>query len=104
MVFVSSDRFHRSIWPATSGVNSFVWGHGLKELRQRAAAGNESDGKISIYPQEIAGSIITDMWQRYMRPKAEIEKGAIENPKPISELDPQTRRIIEAAQQYFDRE
>jgi hypothetical protein len=36
MVFVSSDKFHRDMWPATSGENTFIWGPDLKkELQQR---------------------------------------------------------------------
>jgi hypothetical protein len=36
MVLVSSDKFHREMWPATSGENTFVWGPDLKkELQQR---------------------------------------------------------------------
>lgn len=109
MVFASADKLHRTLWPATSGINSFVWGTDLKrELAQRMAAreqmSKEERGRIAreyrFYPVEVPGSIITEMWQKYMRPKKEILP--FSNPgKTIDDLEPEIREMIKAAQRRF---
>jgi hypothetical protein len=78
MVFVSSDKFHREMWGATSGVNSFVWGPDLKnELGRRIAIRNAmgeeerkaNAEKYDFHPMELDHSIINDVWRKYMRPR-----------------------------------
>jgi hypothetical protein len=101
MVFVSADRFHRAMWKATAGINTFVWGHDLKaELSKRASIRErttEEERKAhaeenGFYPIEIPGSIINDLWKTYMRPKQEIIRH--NQAKTIDELDPAIREII----------
>jgi hypothetical protein len=71
MVFVSADKFHRDIWPAASGVNSFVWGPDLKsELGTRIKETNvllsPGEEKRIVSPFDLKESIIGDMTRRYL--------------------------------------
>lgn len=78
MVFVSADKFHREMWRATSGINTFVWGEDLKsDLASRVTVRKQMTTKerkvkakqYGLYPVEVEGSVISDVWRRYMRPK-----------------------------------
>jgi hypothetical protein len=111
MVFVSSDKFHREMWPATSGVNTFVWGPDLKkELGQRIEIYSKlpDDERrqhgYPFFPPEIPNSIIHQVWQKYIRlpltgfnPKN--EKG---EPKTIDDLEPEIRERLKAADRAID--
>ena len=109
MVFASADKLHRSLWDAASGINSFAWGADLKrELAERMAVRErmspEERGRIAgeyqFYPVEVQGSIITEMWQKYMRPKEAILP--FSNPaKTIDDLEPEIREMIKAVQRRF---
>jgi hypothetical protein len=109
MVFASVDRLHRSLWPAASGINSFVWGPDLKrELAERIVirenmTPEEREAKTKeygFYPIELSGSIITEVWRKYIRPKEEILP--FSNPeKTIDDLEPEIRDMIKAAQRVF---
>jgi hypothetical protein len=106
MLFVSSDKFHRDLWPAASGINSFAWGPDLKtelanriatrkqmSLEEREAAAKEN----GFYPIELPGSIITDAWRKYMRPKEEIIR-PLGRAKTIDDLEPEIRDLMRRAQ------
>jgi hypothetical protein len=71
MVFVSSDKFHREMWPATSGVNSFVWGPDLKsDLKKRVATG--AKGEEAVHASEEDS--IDALWRVYMRSRTGTKK------------------------------
>ena len=106
MVFVSADKFHRELWPATAGINSFVWGQDLKEdLAVRIAARKAMtpeqfkahDEKYAFYPLEIEGSITNDLWKRYMRPREEILSSRPPRTETVDDLDPEIRDVLRRA-------
>jgi hypothetical protein len=110
MVFVSADKFHRVMWNAASGANSFVWGPDLKtELGKRVDFRREmSDAErkakakeYGIYPMEVTGSIINELWRKYMRPRKQIESPSAA--KTFDDLDPETKAHIEEAIRIFDK-
>lgn len=99
MVFASSDRFHRAMWPATSGVNTFVWGPDLKaDLAARVARRKAQDEgardaeakEYGFYPADQDGSVINALWKKYMRPRQEILPSRSEA-KTIDDLEPEIR-------------
>jgi hypothetical protein len=111
MVFASADKFHREMWPATSGINSFVWGPELKaDLSNRVASRDQMSAEerkriaeeYDFYPVEIPGSIVTEMWRMYMLPKEEIMSGRRDT-KTIDDLEPEIRDLIRSAQREFKR-
>lgn len=56
MVFVSEAKFHREMWPATSGINTFVWGKDLEiDLANRIAARKEMTQEQLIGHREKYG-------------------------------------------------
>lgn len=78
MAFASADKLHRALWPAAAGVNDFVWGTDLKQdlaarltFRSRMSEDQlTAHGEVhGFYPPEIEGSIVSDLWRRYMRPE-----------------------------------
>jgi hypothetical protein len=95
MVFASNDKFHRQMWPAASGKNTFLWGQDLKDdLRRRIdlrkgmtkskePGATEEHGAIPI---NSAPSVISDVWKAYMRPPG-THKGAAQA-TTIEDLDP----------------
>jgi len=112
MVFVSSDKFHRDLWPATAGINRFVWGPDLKNdlasrivvQKQMTSEQRKAHGKKhGFYPIEIEGSITNDLWRRYMRPEEEviIPRAEVET---IDDLDPEIREAIKGAIRNLDGE
>lgn len=110
MVFVSGDRFHREMWGATSGINTFAWGQDLKNdlasrvtvRKQMTAEERRAKAKeYGFYPFEVEGSVITDVWRRYMRPKEQVLRPT--QAKTIEHLEPDTREMIKNAMKEFDR-
>jgi len=110
MVFVSNDKFHREMWPATAGVHSFVWGQDLKDdLRRRIAIrgqGNKSatrDAKAPDSSLPVVGppSVIAEMWRIYMR--ATDKSDQPERAKTFEDLDPEIRQQFRDATKQFDR-
>jgi hypothetical protein len=108
MVFVSNDKFHREMWPATAGAHSFLWGQDVKnDLRRRiairgnAAAAQASTTPDSGCPVEGPPSVIADMWRIYMRPtdKSHQHKRA----DTFEDLDPEIQQQLKDAMRYFDR-
>ncbi len=111
MVFVSSDKFHREMWPSTSGVNTFVWGPDLKkELQQRIqiySALSEQERRAHGYPffpAEIPDSIIHQVWQKYIRlPLTGFNpKNAEGEPKTIDDLEPEIQEHLKEAGRVLD--
>jgi hypothetical protein len=111
MVFVSSDKFHREMWPATSDVNTFVWGPDLKkELQQRIqiySALSEQERRAHGYPffpVEIPDSIIHQVWQKYIRlPLTGFNpKDAEGEPKTIDDLEPEIQEHLKEAGRVLD--
>ena len=112
MVFASADKFHRELWPATAGINTFVWGQDLKsDLAARTTKRKEMTEeqrkahgeKYSFYPIELAGSITNELWRRYMRPPEEILPQRRQT-KTIDDLEPEVRDLIQRAAREFDKD
>jgi len=110
MVFVSGDKFHRELWPATAGINTFIWGADLKrDLAMRVAIKKQMTEeqlrahgtKHRFYPIEIEGSITNELWRRYMRPEEEVLIPRQEA-QTIDELEPEIRDTIKRAMRDFD--
>ena len=110
MVFVSADKFHRAMWPATAGINTFVWGPELKDDLTRRIAARRSMTKeqtrvhaqqYEFYPVALEGSITNTLWKRYMRPPEEVLIPPREA-KTIDDLEPEIRERLERAMKAFD--
>ncbi len=80
MGFASNDALHCQLWGATSGPGLFIDGARLKEdLAKRAAwraslteeERREHFETHSFYPVEMPGSIINEVWSRWVKPRAE---------------------------------
>lgn len=117
MAFVSADKFHRELWPATSGVNTFVWGPALKaELRQRVELErkirqqNEQRPTFPFFPEELQGSVIHSLWQRYIvvpmgdfqPPGVPRRNRPVKQARTIDDLEPEIRDQIKAATRIVD--
>jgi hypothetical protein len=122
MGFVSSDKFHREMWPAASGENTFIWGPDLKkELQQRVETQStlkESGARqrFPAFPKELHDSPIHILWQKYIilpmgdfeptrpdrieRPKA--SESTDKRPQLVDDLDPVDRDRIKNAFRIFD--
>lgn len=109
-VFISSDKFHRDLWIAASGKNTFVWGPDLKadlakriELRkQRTQFEREKDAETyGFYPLEIAGSPITEVWKKYLRPRNEI-LGSAKDREALKESEAEILKEIRGRLAEFD--
>ena len=110
MVFVSNDKFHREMWPATAGVHSFLWGQDVKDdLHRRIAIrgeGNESVTQGSKTPDsscmvEGPPSVIAEMWHTYMRAIGKSNEPA--RAKTFEDLDPEIQQQFRDAMKQFDR-
>jgi hypothetical protein len=109
-VFVSNDKFHREMWRATSGVNSFVWGQDLKDdLRRRIAmraerkqsTGDATKVQDVSKPVGAPASVIAEMWRTHMRPTDKSDQS--ERAKNFEDLDPEIQRQFKDAMKQFDR-
>lgn len=74
MVFVSSDKFHREMWPATAGENTFIWGPDLKkelqqriEMRSKMTEPEKQQQRFPSFPKELPDSPIHRVWQSISR-------------------------------------
>lgn len=109
MVFVSGDKFHREMWRATSGRNTFVWGPELKqELRalvanrmEKREQGSPGEPDKDFHSENAANSIIGSAWNTYMTPRDERNQPG--STRTFDELDPETKRDFEIAFREFDR-
>ena len=109
MVFVSNDRFHRDMWPATAGVHSFLWGQDVKDdLRRRIAARDKNnmpaagDAKTPDDSSSTASqSVITEMWRVYMRATGSSHQAG--GAKTIDDLEPEIQQQLKDAMRQFDR-
>ena len=109
MVFISNDRFHRDMWPATAGVHSFLWGQDVKDdLSRRVGAGSrgrnrrqESLRRRIIRVRATAQSVIAEMWGRYMRETRNFDQAG--QAKTIDDLEPEIQQQLKDAMKEFDR-
>jgi hypothetical protein len=68
MVFISSDKFHRDMWPAVEGNNAFLWGPQVKaDLARRVAARAERKASGSEQPLGDFNDSIDESWRRFMQ-------------------------------------
>jgi hypothetical protein len=124
MVFVSSDKFHRDMWPATSGENTFIWGPDLKkelqqriEMRSKMTEQEKHEQRFPSFPKELQDSPIHSVWQQCIvlpmgdfqptrpdriTPTANTEKPSAKKPKLIDDLDPVDRDRIKNAWRILD--
>jgi hypothetical protein len=125
MGFVSSDKFHREMWPATSGENTFIWGPDLKkELQQRVEMNSkmkeqeESKHVFPAFPKELQDAPIHILWQKYIvlpmgdfqptrpdritRPAPSKKSSDAKKPKLVEDLDPVDRDRIKSAFRIVD--
>jgi hypothetical protein len=125
MVFVSSDKFHREMWPATAGENTFVWGPDLKdELQQRIEMQStmteqeKEQQRLPSFPKELQDSPIHRVWQKYIvlpmgdfqptrpdrmsRSRSAAEPTQKKEPKLVDDLDPVDRGRIKNAFRILD--
>jgi hypothetical protein len=110
MVFVSHDRFHREMWPATAGAHSFLWGQDVKDDLNRRLAIREKHKGSATEPAKATNqpssdtesqSVIADMWRTYMRPLDESDQAG--RARTFDELDPAIQRHFKDAMKEFDR-
>ena len=119
MVFVSADRFHRELWPATSGVNTFLWGPDLKkelqervEMRAKMSAEQKGKPRFPFFPKQLQDGVIHKVWQKYIvipmgdfRPVKEFRRAApIKPARTVEDLEPEVRDHIREATRIFDEE
>ena len=106
MVFTSADRFHDTMWPAAAGRNTFVHGVELKadlqERLQRSAAGQESK-RSGFHPPRSDGSVITRVFDIYMRAEKPTEGQQESAPRSVDDLDPQIREHLKKAWEEIDK-
>jgi hypothetical protein len=84
MVFVSHDRLHRDLWPATTTEATFVWGTELKadlqryvQAREVSAAARARGETPSYYAASFTPetSLIARLRAQYMKPRSEVVSG-----------------------------
>jgi hypothetical protein len=94
MGFAPNDAFHRQLWGATSGPGLYIDGARLKtDLAKRAAwraSMTEEQSRAhhethSIYPVELRGSIINEVWNRWVKPRGEFI-AELRRRKPVDEV------------------
>ena len=124
MVFVSSDKFHRGMWPAASGENTFIWGPDLKkelqqriEMRSKMTEHEKEKQRFPAFPAELQASPIHGVWQKYIvlpmgdfqptrpdriaRPVRAMKSGAKKR-ELVNDLDPVHRDRIKDAFRILD--
>ena len=83
MVFVSHDRLHRDLWPATTTNATFVWGAELKadlqryvQAREAASAARQRGEKQPYYPASFTPeeSVIARLRAKYLKPPSSQSK------------------------------
>lgn len=109
--FASNDKLHRRLLPAAGGTAIFVEGITLRDdLAQRQAwrkslpdeAWGEHRAEYGIYPREVPGSIISDLWMRSAGPRRPRERS--EPKMTLDELnqDPRMRKMMDDARSLTD--
>jgi hypothetical protein len=109
MVFVSNDRFHREMWPATAGAHSFLWGQEVKDDLRRLVAIREKEkvsategaGAYELSSDPGLQSVVAEMWRTYMRPVNESKPTG--GARTFEELDPTVQRQLKDAMKEFDK-
>lgn len=107
MVFVSQDKIHKQLWPATTTNGSFVWGSDMKADLKRYITTREQNSalpaKRTSYWTEFTpeSSVIARVRRKYMRfdprdvppPKA----------KTVADLEPDIQEHLRQANDAVDR-
>jgi hypothetical protein len=100
-VFTSSDRFHRTFWPAATSRAIFVWGPDLKrDLARRAklrTSMTAEDWKqhrrsYGLHPVPVPDSVVSDAWNRQMGSPHPYDPD--QQAKRIEDLPPHVREQI----------
>jgi hypothetical protein len=111
MAFVSADKFHRQMWPAASGINSFIWGDDMKvdlmgRIKQRAELLQEDYARLQqdagLHPVTSGNSTISELWKTYMLPKHALPNRDSSNPHTIADLEPEIQEQLRRAMKIFD--
>jgi hypothetical protein len=101
LVFTSSDRFHRTFWPAATTPAVFVWGPDLKaDLANRARLRREMTGddwkrhrrSYGLHPVPIENSVVSEVWDRQMGSPHPYDPD--QQAKTIQDLPPHVREQI----------
>jgi len=107
-VFVSQDKLHRQLWPATIATGSFVWGLDMKAdlkrylaARQQNSALPEAERKPYYKTFSADDSIIARIRQKYMRfdPRDLPPQKA----KTIADLEPYIQEHLRQAEEALDK-
>jgi hypothetical protein len=106
MVFTSADRLHETMWPAAAGRNTFVHGAELKadlrERHRRSTSGLEPK-RTGFHPPRSDDSVITKVFDIYMRPEGPADPEPESSPRTVDELDPEIRNRLKKAWEEIDR-
>ena len=106
MVFTSADRFHEAMWPAASGRNTFVHGGDLKaDLRdrhQRRATGQDV-AQRGIHPTRFDSSVITKVFDIYMRADEPTDRPPERSPRTVDELEPEIQERLKKVWEEIDK-
>ena len=108
MVFVSQDKVHKQLWPATTTNGSFVWGSDLKADLKHYIAAREHKAAPPVeertaYWNEFTseGSVIARMRRKYMRfdPRNVPPLKA----HTVADLEPEIQEHLRQASEAIDR-
>jgi hypothetical protein len=84
MVFVSHDRLHQQLWPATTTEAEFVWGSDLKADLKRYVAARKAVSEAGAkgqpwksYTQDFTPetSLISRLHAKYLKPRTDVTSG-----------------------------
>jgi hypothetical protein len=110
MAFCSADRFHETLWPATTGRNTFLHGIELKaDLRDRhqrnlaVIASGQKFAQCGIHPPRVKDSVITKVCDLYLIAEEELRLQGEQSPRKIDELDQQTQSRLKKAFEEIDK-
>jgi hypothetical protein len=82
---------------ALVSVGALLWAATFDALRNMSEEREAAAKENGFYPIELPGSIITDAWRKYMRPKEEIIR-PLGRAKTIDDLEPEIRDPMRRAQ------
>jgi hypothetical protein len=106
MVFASADRFHETMWPAAAGRNTFVQGAELKadlrERHRRQMEGQKVRG-VGIHPPRFDDSVITKVFDIYMRSEKPAERQPERSPRTVDELEPEIQEHLKKVWEEIDK-
>jgi hypothetical protein len=101
MVFISSDSFHRDMWAATSGRNTFLWGPQVKADLARRRAERE---KLQPPSTTEFNDSIDFVWRKYFRRmRNEPVKPRPRNPKEDAAIIAEINARMKEFETYQER-